>query len=57
MSVEFEDENDWSTPTWVIAKNVIFPGGLFHGVSPKKKRECLRIDRKVSYLIELEKLY
>jgi hypothetical protein len=52
-----EDENDWSTPSWFIAKNVIIPVGLFHGVSHKKKHKCLPIDRKVSYLVELEKLY
>ncbi len=56
ISVEFEDEHDWSTPSWFIAKNVIIPVGLFHGVSPKKKHKCLRIDRKISYLVELEKL-
>ncbi len=31
-----EDEKDWSTPSWFIAKNVIIPVGLFHGVSHKK---------------------
>jgi hypothetical protein len=31
-----EDENDWSTVSWVIAKHVIIPADLFHGVSPKK---------------------
>ncbi len=36
ISVEFEDENDWSTPSWFIAKNVIIPVGLFHEVSHKR---------------------
>jgi hypothetical protein len=50
-----EDENDWSTPSGVIPKNLIIPDDLFHGAPHKKK--CLRIDRKVSYLVELEKLH
>ncbi len=36
ISVEFKDENDWSTPSWFIAENVIIPVGLLHGVSHKK---------------------
>jgi hypothetical protein len=36
-----EDENGWSTPSWVIPKNVIIPVSLFHGVSPKKKQVSL----------------
>ncbi len=36
ISVEFEDENDWPTPSWFIAKNVIILVGLFHRVPPKK---------------------
>ncbi len=47
-----EDDNDWSTLSWVIATNVIIPWSF-----TRKKNKCLRIDRKVSYLVELEKLY
>jgi hypothetical protein len=28
ISVEFEDEPDWTSPSWIIAKILIFPYGF-----------------------------
>ncbi len=54
ISVEFEDENDWSTPSRFIAKNVIIPVGLFHGVSPKKNISVFQSSERYPILWSLK---
>jgi hypothetical protein len=49
-----EDENDWSTPSWFIAKNVVIPVGLFHGVPPKKNTSVFESTERYPILWSLK---